>query len=79
MITLEYRNNRARLPRAELAKYQGTWVAFSADGRRIVANGETVEQVEQKLATQGENGQNVVLEWLPGHEDDSLLGAGEWL
>ena len=79
MITQEYRNNRAQFIRAELVKYQGAWVAFSADGRRIVARGETVEQLEQEIAARGENSQNVVLEWLPGTEDDSLLGAGEWM
>lgn len=79
MITQEYRNNRAQFPHAELVKYQGAWVAFSADGRRILARGETVEQLEQQIAAVGENSQNVVLEWLPGTEDDSLLGAGEWM
>ncbi len=78
MITQEYRNNRAQFPHAELVKYQGAWVAFSADGRRILASGETVEQLEQHIAAQGEDSQNTVLEWLPGAEDDSLLGAGEW-
>ena len=79
MITQEYRNNRAQFPHAELVKYQGAWVAFSADGRRILARGETVEQLEQEIAAKGENCQNFVLEWLPGAEDDSLLGAGVWL
>jgi hypothetical protein len=79
MITQEYRNNRALFPLAELAKYQGAWIAFSADGRHIVARGETVEQLEEEIAAQGENGQNVVLEWVPGSDDDSLLGAGEWM
>jgi hypothetical protein len=60
-------------------KYQGVWVAFSADGRRIVASGETVEQLETQLAAQAENSQNVVLERLPGPDDDSLVGAQEWL
>lgn len=78
MITREYRTNRAQFPHAELVKHQGTWVAFSADGRRILACGETVEQLEQQIAAKGENSQNAVLEWLPGAEDDSQLGAGEW-
>ena len=77
MITQEYRTNRARFPRAEVAKYQGTWVAFSADGCRIVASGETVDQLEERLTALGEAGQRVVLEWLAGPEDDSLLGGGE--
>jgi hypothetical protein len=79
VISQEYRNNRAQYTHAELAKYQATWVAFSADGRRILAHGETVAQLEQQLAANGQDSQNVVLEWLPGTEDDSLLGAGEWM
>jgi hypothetical protein len=79
VITQEYRSNRARFPRAELVKYQGAWVAFSADGCRIVASGETVERLEEQLAAQGEDAQRVVLEWLAGPEDDSQLGGGEWM
>ena len=51
---------------------------FRRDGRRIVAPGETVEQLEREIAIQGESGQNIVREWVPGAEDDSLLGAEEW-
>jgi hypothetical protein len=79
VITQEYRTNRAQFPQAEAAKYRGMWVAFSADGCRIVASGETVEQLENRLAALGEEGRQVVLEWLAGPEDDSLLGGGEWL
>jgi hypothetical protein len=77
VITQEYRRNRARFPRPQLVKYQGTWVAFSADGCRIVASAETVEQLEEQLAAVGEDAQLVVLEWVAGPEDDSLLGGGE--
>ena len=77
MITQEYRDNRAHFPQAELVKYQGAWVAFSADGRRVLARGETVEHLEQQMAAEGENSQNAVLEWLPGAEDDCILSAGE--
>jgi hypothetical protein len=79
MVTQEYRSNRARFPRAELAKYQGAWVAFSADGSRIVARGETVEQFEQQILAEGEDPQRVVREWVAGPEDDCLLGGGELL
>jgi len=79
MITQEYRNNRARFPRAELAKHHGAWVAFSADGCCIVASAETVAQLEEKLAAAQPNCPQVVMEWLPGTEEDSLLGAGEWM
>jgi hypothetical protein len=57
-------------------KYRGSWVAFSADGCRIVGSGEAVEQVEERLAAAGEDAQRVVLEWVAGPEDDSRLGGG---
>jgi hypothetical protein len=79
VITQEYRTNRARFPHAELVPYLGSWVAFSGDGRRILARGETVEQLELQIAADGGNSQNVVMEWLPGAEEDSALGAGEWM
>jgi hypothetical protein len=76
VVTQEYRDNRARFPWSELVKYAGTWVAFSADGRRVIASGETVEQLEERLASGCTPGQ-VVFERLAGAEEDSLLGAGE--
>ena len=79
VITQEYRNNRARFPHADLVPYQGSWVAFSGDGKRILARGETVEQLEQQIAANVGSNQNVVMEWLPGTEEDSVLGAGEWM
>jgi hypothetical protein len=79
MVTKEYRANRARFPRAELAKYQGAWVAFSADGCHIVACGETVQQLEKQILAVGEDPQRVVREWVAGPEDNSLLGGGELL
>jgi hypothetical protein len=79
MITKEYRQNRERFPRDELAKYQGAWVAFSADGCCIVAHGETVEQLEQQVLAAGLDPQRVVREWVAGPEDDSMLGGGELL
>lgn len=33
----EFRRNQSRLPRAELEKYNGQYVAWSPDGSRIIA------------------------------------------
>jgi len=54
-------------------------VAFSADGCRVVARGETIEQLEEQIESAGENPQRVVREWIAGLEDESLLGGGELL
>jgi hypothetical protein len=77
VITQEYRRNRSQFPAAEVAQYQGTWVAFSADGRRIVASEATLERLEESLATSGADPQAVVLEWVAGPDDDTLLGGGD--
>ena len=74
-----YRNNRVTFPAAELARYCGQWVAFSPDGRRILAGAEAVECVEEQLAALGEDPQEVVLEYIPGPEDDISVGGAESL
>ncbi len=77
MMTREFRENRARFPREELAKYQGQWVAFSRDGSHIVAAAESLERLEERIAASGEDPQRLVLEGLPGPEDTMPLGAEE--
>jgi hypothetical protein len=79
MVTQEYRSNRARFPQAELANYQSAWVAFSSDGCRIVARGETVGELEEQILATGTDPQRVVREWIAGPEDDSMAGGGELL
>ena len=79
LITQEYRTNRAQFPRAELTRYEGSWVAFSADGCRIVASGDTVERLENQIAAAGQDPQQLVLEWIAGPEEDGLLSGGELL
>jgi hypothetical protein len=73
----QYRNNRIAFPQSELAKYCGQWVAFSLDGRRILSSAEALEQLEDKLAVLGQDAQQVVLERIPGPEDDTSLGGAE--
>ncbi len=74
----QYRTNRAVFPLIELARYRGQWVAFSLDGRRLLAGAENLGRLEEQLATQGEDPQQVVLEHIPGPEDDTSLGAAEF-
>ena len=75
----QYRNNRLTFPPAELAKYRGHWVAFSPDGRRLLAGAEVLERLEEQLAALGEDPQQVVLEHIPGPDDDTSLGGAETL
>jgi hypothetical protein len=69
MVSAEYRANRPRVAWADLERYRGHWVAFSADGRRVVAGAETLDQLEEALAALGE----------AGPEDDTSLGGVEFL
>jgi hypothetical protein len=56
----EYVANRSRFPAKELANYAGKHVAFSADGTRIVAAGDDLEQVLEKLRAEGISPSQVV-------------------
>ena len=73
MISQEFRTNRLDFPEEELAKYRGQCVAFSPDGRQIVAHGESIEVLEGQLSQQAYQPAEVVLERVP--EDDLCLGA----
>jgi hypothetical protein len=75
----QYRVNRSAFPPAELARYRGQWVAFSLDGRRLIAAAEDIERLEEQLAALGEDPQQVALEHIPGPEDDISLGFAEVL
>ncbi len=75
----QYRNNRSDFPLTELAKHRGQWVAFSPDGRRILAGAEAIECLEEQLAALGADPQEVVFEHISGPEDDTSLGSAESL
>ena len=79
MLARDFRTNREAFPKAELDRHQGQWVAFNAQGNRILASGEDIAQVEAQLLAQGNNPNDVALERIPSQEDDSLLGGQEFL
>ena len=54
-----YRENRARFPVEDLRRHAGQWVAFSADGRRLVAADEDYARLEQVLSAAGQDPRNV--------------------
>lgn len=58
----EFQENRARFSHEELLKYDGKWVAFSLDGRRIVASDEDLALLYDQIRTAGEDPQNTALE-----------------
>ena len=71
----EFQVNRARISRAELAKYRGQWIAISPDGRRIVAAHADLARLDSLIVAAGEDPENVALERVEC--DDVYLGAAE--
>jgi hypothetical protein len=79
VVTQEFLDNRARIPLEKLISHRGEWIAFNAVGTEIVANGTTHGELLDRLQAMGIKGENVVLEGVPGPDDDICLGAGEWM
>ena len=73
-----YRQNRERFLAGELKRYDGQWVAFGADGRRIVADGERLK-VSERVDAAGEDCDEVVLERIEIETGDIQLGGAELL
>jgi glucose/arabinose dehydrogenase len=48
-----YEENRRKFPQEELAKYWGKHVAFSPDGTRILASGDSINEVDDQLTAAG--------------------------
>jgi hypothetical protein len=73
-----YRENRAKFPLDELRKRDGQWVAFSADGLRIVASATTITELSNKVRAVHENLRDLVLERIEMESTDINLGAAEF-
>jgi hypothetical protein len=73
-----YHQNRRNFPQDELAKYAGQYVAFSGDGTRILAGGDTMEAVEETLVAAGIDPSQVVGSYID-EPDISFLGGGAFL
>jgi len=72
-----YRQNRERFPASDLIRYDGQWVAFSADGRQIVASGDSIGEVSERIATARLDLDDVVLERIEIETGDIQLGGAE--
>jgi hypothetical protein len=66
-----FEQNRARFPSDDLLRYLGQHIAWSLDGSRILANGVTEEEVEERLQGAGIDPGQAVLEYIPA--TDSVL------
>ncbi len=72
-----YRQNRAAFPLDELRKRNGQWVAFSADGKRIVAGAATLSELADRVRALQQDMRDVVLERIELESAEINLGAAE--
>ena len=56
--------NTKEFPREELAKYSGRFIAWSLDGKCILASGEDNEEVDKNLKTAGIDPSQVVHDYV---------------
>jgi hypothetical protein len=75
--TKTYRQNRAHFPASDLERYEGQWVAFSADGCRVVASGESIKQLSERVSAACENIDDVYLERIEMETGDIQPGGAE--
>ncbi len=68
-----FNRNRAQFPAAELWKHAGRYIAWSGDGSRIVASGESEAELERNLRAAGIDPSQVVGDYVDP-PDGSLLG-----
>lgn len=67
-----YQANRSRFPAEQLLPFAGQWVAFSADGKRIVACDKELADLEAKLMVLGQDPQEA---WFEQIADGTATGA----
>jgi hypothetical protein len=77
--TSVYRENRAKFSIEELRRRDGQWVAFSADGQRIVAGAATIVELADQVRAAQEDLRDVVIERIEIESGDIILGAAELL
>lgn len=77
--TKTYRENRDKFPADQLRQYEGQWVAFSADGGRVVASAPSISEVAVQLQSAREALRNVVFEHIETESTEINLGAAELL
>lgn len=70
---VRFDENRARVSDQILAGFRGKHVAWKADGTKVLASGETVEEVLASLDQQGVDPLTTVLDFIP-NPASSYLG-----
>ena len=57
--------NQQAFPRDQLLQYAGQYIAWSLDGSRILASGDTLDALEQKLLAAGHRPHGVLSHYVP--------------
>ncbi|HEY7157918.1 MAG TPA: hypothetical protein VH575_28430 [Gemmataceae bacterium] len=70
----EFRRNQSRLPRAELEKYNGQYVAWSPDGSRILAADPDPLRVDALLCAAGHDPAEILVSRVAIPEEVSWSG-----
>lgn len=73
-IPEEHYRNRSQFPAEELAKFYGQEVAWTQDGRRIVASGQDPQEVCAAVRKAGLQTDEVVLAYIP-YPEEAVLGS----
>jgi hypothetical protein len=61
----EYLQNRLSFPLEELAKHRGEWIAWSPDGKRLVAASQNPDALDDLVRNAGENPEECPIEGIP--------------
>jgi hypothetical protein len=69
----EYLKNRQQFPLEQLASHRGEYVAWSPDGKRIVASSGTLEGLDDLVRAAGEEPSECIVEGIP--DADSVIGG----
>jgi hypothetical protein len=77
IISPNFQDNVSRISEVEINKHRGRFVAFSLDGRKILASAESMEHVETILVGMGIDPSQVVGSYLDPPDVDAHLG-GLW-
>lgn len=68
-----FNQNANRIPAAEQLQFAGMRVAWSRDGKQILASGHDYEELEKALNGKGIDLSKVVLGYIPGDDEDPIL------
>ena len=75
---VEFQKNRPSFPIEELEKYDDQWVAFSMDAKKILASGQTIEDLFIRAEETGVDMQEVAIEHVVFAGMEINIGGAEF-